>query len=78
MKAILEFVLPEEQEELDAAVKAMEWKRCLEEVCQTVVAWRWEKSDPPFLGREQEGTEAMEHVLTLIHEKMEQKGLRFD
>ena len=79
MKAFLEFNLPDEQEELDAAVKAIEWKRCLEEICETVCAWRCGKPEPPFPGRELE-TEVheMEPVLQLIREEMEERGLRFD
>ncbi len=79
MRAILEFNLPDEREELDAAMDAVEWKRCLEEIRDTVCAWRCGKPAPPFPGRELE-TEVieMEPVLQLICENMEERGLRFD
>jgi hypothetical protein len=50
MKAVLEFDLPGEQEELDAAVRAIELKRCLEEICDSIVAWRCGKPEPTFPG----------------------------
>jgi hypothetical protein len=79
MKAILEFDLPQEQEELDTAVKAIEWKRCLEEISETVVAWRCGKPEPVFPGRELEmEIVEMQPVLELIREKMDERGLRFD
>lgn len=79
MKAILEFGLPEEKEELDAAVNAMEWKRCLEEICETVSGWRCGRPEPMFPGRDlEEEVEEMEPVLQLIREKMEERSLRFD
>ncbi len=79
MRAILEFNLPDEKEELDAALNAIEWKRCLEEIRDTVCAWRCGKPEPAFPGRELE-TEIteMEPVLRLICDKMEERGLRFD
>ena len=78
MKARLEFDLPDEQEELDAAIKAIEWKRCLEEIRDTVCAWRCGKPEPVFPGRALESeVEQMQPVLDLIRDKMEEKGLRF-
>ena len=79
MRAILEFNLPDDNEELGAALNAIEWKRCIEEIRDTVCAWRCGKPEPPFPGREHE-TEIteMEPVLRLICEKMEERGLRFD
>jgi hypothetical protein len=35
-ESTLEFNLPDEQEELDAAVKIIEVKSCLDEICKTV------------------------------------------
>ena len=79
MKAVLEFDLPDQKEELDAAANAMQWKRCLEEIRDTVRAWRCGAPEPPFPGRELEReVEEMEPVLQLIHEKMQERGLRFD
>lgn len=79
MKAILEFNLPQQQEDLDAALKAIEWKRRLEGVCKTVCAWRCGKPEPVFPGRELDTeVKEMEPVLQLIREKMEVRELRFD
>lgn len=79
MKATLEFNLPAEQEELDTAVRAMAWKCCFEEVCETIAAWRPGKPEPVFPGRgPEEAIMEMDPVLELIRDRMDARGLRFD
>jgi hypothetical protein len=78
MKAILEFELPEEQEELEAASRAMEWKRALEDICERIVAWKCGAPEP-FPGRElEEPINEMEPVLNYIHEVLTERNLRLD
>jgi len=76
MKATLEFNLPEEQEELETASRAMDWKRSLEDICERIVAWRCGKPEP-FPGRElEEEIKEMQPVLDYIGEVLAERDLR--
>lgn len=79
MKAILEFSLPGEEEELDAAIRGIQWKRCLEDIAEVVRAWNCGRPEPPFEGRQPEEPVAeMGPVLELIRDQMSKRGLSFD
>lgn len=78
MKAILEFELPAEQEELETASRAMDWKRALEQICERIVAWKDGKPEP-FPGRElEEPIREMEPVLEYVQEVLAARDLRLD
>jgi hypothetical protein len=78
MKAILEFELPAELEELETAARAMDWKRALDEICERIVAWKCGKPEP-FAGRElEEPIKEMEPVLDFIHEVLVRRNLPLD
>jgi hypothetical protein len=78
MKAILEFELPEEQEELETATRAMDWKWAVEQICERIVAWKCGKPEP-FPGRQlEEPIGEMEPVLDYIGEVLAERNLRLD
>ena len=74
MKAILEFNLPEDQEEFDVATKAMDW---------SILVWDIDQSLRSLLKygvphkEEQTAAEALEHLREELHNIMEEKGLQF-
>ena len=78
MKAILEFVLPDEQIDLQAAIKGLEWRYCLEEIVEHLVACRDGTADL-FPGRPSAGpVDEMQPVLDFIKQEMASRGLHFD
>ena len=74
MKAILEFELPEDKEEFDAASKGMDW---------AIVAWDMEQYIRNRLKYQTEkldtssAKEELELLRNELHELMEDNGLRF-
>ena len=72
MKAILEFNLPEDQEEFDVATKAMDWSLLAWDIDQMI--WSLLKYHP---GEYETGEKALDHVREEIYNIMEEKGLQF-
>ena len=80
MKANLEYNLPEDQEEFNVGVKAMDW---------AILAWDIDQSIRSLLrygvpsDNSETGTgtmnpdEALEHLRDQLHDIMEEKGLQF-
>ena len=72
MKAILEFNLPEDEEEFNVASKAMDW---------SLLAWDLDQMIRSLLKYHPEeyetGEKALDHVREEIHNIMEEKGLQF-
>ncbi len=74
MKAILEFELPEDKEEFDAASKGMDW---------AIVAWDMEQYIRNRLKYQTEkldtssAKEELEFLRNQLHEMMEENGLQF-
>ena len=70
MKAILEFNLPEDEEQFNVASKAMEWALLaldLDQMVRKLVKYHPEEYD----------TKTLEHIREEIHNIMEEKGLQF-
>ena len=72
MKAILEFNLPEDNEEYNVASKAMDW---------SLLAWDIDQMIRSLLkyhpGEYETGGKALDHVREEIYNIMEEKGLQF-
>ena len=72
MKAILEFNLPEDNEDFDVASRAMSW---------TLLAWDIDQMIRSLLKYHPDeyktGEQALEHVREEIYNIMEEKGLLF-
>jgi len=74
MKAILEFELPEDKEEFDAASKGMDW---------AIVAWDIDQYIRNRLKYQSEkletssAKEELEFLRNQLHEMMEENGLQF-
>jgi len=70
MKAILEFILPEDKEQFDVAAKAMDW---------ALLAWDIDQSIRSLLKYhpEEYDHKALDHIRDEIHDMMEERGLQF-
>ena len=68
MKAILEFNLPEDKEEFDAASKGMDW---------AVLAWDIDQFIRNKIKYEQDKDGILQLVRDRLHFNMEEKGLNF-
>ena len=72
MKAILEFNLPDDKEEFDAASKGMDW---------AILAWDIDQSVRSLLKYHPEkyetGQQALEHIREQLRDFMEERGLQF-
>jgi hypothetical protein len=70
MKAKLEFNLPEDQEQFNVAVKAMDW---------ALLAWDIDQSLRTLLKHHPDKTreQALEHIKEELHDIMEERGLQF-
>ncbi len=72
MKAILEFELPEDKEEFDAASKGMDW---------ALLAWDIDQMIRSLLKYHPEeyktGEQALEHIREELRDFMEERGLQF-
>jgi len=70
MKATLEFNLPEDQEQFNVAVKAMDW---------ALLAWDIDQSLRTLLKYDSEktGEQTLEHIKEKLFDIMEEKGLQF-
>jgi len=72
MKAIIEFNLPEDQEQYNVSTRAMDW---------ALLVWELDNSIRNLLKYHPEeyktSTEALEHIRRDIVEIMEEKGLQF-
>ena len=74
MKAILEFDLPEDKEEFEAASKAMDWSILAWDIDQYIrnrLKYQTEKLDTSS------AKEELELLRNELHELMEDNGLRF-
>ena len=74
MKAILEFELPEDKEEFDAASKGMDWAILawdIEQYIRNRLKYQTEKLDTSS------AKEELELLRNELHELMEDNGLRF-
>ena len=70
MKAILEFNLPEDEEQFNVASKSMDWALLawdLDQMVRKLVKYHPEEYD----------TKTLEHIREEIHNIMEEKGLQF-
>ena len=72
MKAILEFNLPEDQEQFNVASKGMEW---------ALLAWDLDQKMRSLLKYDPEkyktGEQALEHIKDELRDLMEERGLQF-
>jgi len=72
MKSILEFNLPEDEEQFNAANKGMDW---------AILAWDIDQSIRSLLKYHPEeyktGEQALEHIRTELHDMMSERGLVF-
>ena len=68
MKAILEFNLPEDKEEFDAASKGMDW---------AILAWDIDEFIRNKIKYEQDKDGILQLVRDRLHFNMEEKGLNF-
>ena len=68
MKAILEFNLPEDQEQFNVAVKAMDW---------ALLAWDIDQFIRNKIEYEQDRDGVLQLVRNELNFKMEEKGLQF-
>ena len=70
MKATLEFNLPEDQEQFNVAVKAMDW---------ALLAWDIDQSLRKLLKYDPEktGEQTLEHIKEKLLDIMEERGLQF-
>jgi hypothetical protein len=68
MKAILEFNLPEDQEQFNIAVKAMDW---------ALLAWDIDQFIRNKIKYEQDRDGVLQLVRNELNFKMEEKGLQF-
>ena len=68
MKAILEFNLPEDNEEFEAATKAMDW---------SILAWDIDQFIRNKIKYEQDREEVLQLVRNELNFQMEEKGLTF-
>ena len=77
MKAILEFNLPEDQEEFDVATKAMDWSILVWDIDQSLRDLL--KYGVPHIAPKEEQTvdQVLEHLREELHNMMEEKGLQF-
>ena len=74
MKAILEFILPEDKTEFDAATKAMDWAILawdLEQYMRNRLKYQTEKLDTSS------AKEELELIRNELHNMMEDSGLQF-
>ena len=70
MKAILEFNLPEDEEQFNVASKAMDWSLLawdLDQMVRSLLKYHPEEYD----------TKTLDHIREEIHNIMEEKGLQF-
>ena len=74
MKAILEFNLPEDNEEYNVASKPMDWSLLAWDIDQMIRSLL--KYGVPHK-EEQTAAEALEHLREELHNIMEEKGLQF-
>ena len=78
MKAILEFELPGELDELETASREMDWKGAMEDIFDRIRGWRYGKPEP-FPGRPfEEPMPEMEAVLECIGDVLANRNLRLD
>ena len=68
MKAILEFNLPEDNEEFEAATKAMDW---------AILAWDIDQFIRNKIKYEQDREGVLQLVRNELNFQMEEKGLKF-
>jgi hypothetical protein len=68
MKAILEFNLPEDNEEFEAATKAMDW---------SILAWDIDQFIRNKIKYEQDREGVLQLVRNELNFQMEEKGLKF-
>ena len=68
MKAILEFELPEDKEEYDAASKGMDW---------SLIVWHIDEFIRNKIKYEQDRDGALQLVRNELNFQMEQKGLQY-
>ena len=68
MKAILEFNLPEDNEEFEAATKAMDW---------SILAWDIDQFIRNKIKYEQDREEVLQLVRNELTFQMEEKGLQY-
>ena len=80
MKATLTFELPEEQESLEEAIQASEWKSALEAIWWQALCWEQGKpGGQPFQNRgSEEPVSEMRPVLELINEELRIRGLKLE
>ena len=74
MKAILEFILPDDKAEFDTATKAMDWAILawdLDQYIRNRLKYQTEKLDTSSANKE------LELLRNELHELMEDNGLRF-
>ena len=68
MKAILEFILPDDKTEFDAASKAMDW---------AILAWDIDQFIRNKIKYDQDRDGVLQLVRDRLHFNMEEKGLQF-